>query len=155
MIEASVARMKSSGIRVVMARKPGFHFVASGLLAFDIKETPYWDALPGCGFVSGKSTHADRLSTIRQTWEKYGVMVDTHTADGLKVGIEHCRPGLTLICLETTLPAKFEETIREALGREPVRPAGMENIESLPQHCKVMDADVEKLKAFIVENIFI
>ncbi|MFZ4703364.1 MAG: threonine synthase, partial [Candidatus Methylumidiphilus sp.] len=118
--------------------------------AFDIKETPYWDALPGFGFVSGKSTHADRLATIRHTWEKYGVMIDTHTADGLKVGIEQRRPDLPLICLETALPAKFEETIREALGREPERPAGMVGIENLPQQCVVMDADVEALKAYIV-----
>jgi len=120
--------------------------------AFDIKGTPYWDALPGFGFVSGKSTHADRLATIRHTWEKYGVMIDTHTADGLKVGIEQRRPDLPLICLETALPAKFEETIREALGREPERPAGMLGIENLPQQCVVMDADVEALKAYIVAN---
>ncbi len=120
--------------------------------AFDIKGTPYWDALPGFGFVSGKSTHADRVSTIRQTWEKYGLMVDTHTADGIKVGIEQCRPGLPLVCLETALPAKFEETIREALGREPERPASMKGIENLPQHCEVMNADVNALKAFIAAN---
>ena len=120
--------------------------------AFDIRGTAYWEALPGFGFVSGKSTHADRLATIRKTWEHYGVMIDTHTADGLKVGIEQRRADLPLICLETALPAKFEETIREALGREPERPASMENIESLPQYCTVMEADVEALKSFIAAN---
>lgn len=119
---------------------------------FDIKGTGYWDALPGFGFTSGKSTHADRLNTIRQTWEKYGVMVDTHTADGLKVGIEQRRANLPLICLETALPAKFEATIVEALGRKPERPAGMETIEQLPQRVEVMDADVEALKAYITAN---
>ena len=121
--------------------------------AFDINDTPYWDALPSFGFVSGKSTHQDRLNTIRATWEKYGVMIDTHTADGLKVGIEQRRPGLPLICLETALPAKFEATIIEALGCEPERPASMEGIENLPQRCKVMDEDVEALKAFIAANV--
>lgn len=33
--------------------------------------------IAGFGFVSGKSTHADRLRTIRDTWERYGVMIDT------------------------------------------------------------------------------
>ena len=121
--------------------------------AFDIKGTPYWDALPGFGFVSGKSTHADRLATIRKTWEEYGMMIDTHTADGLKVGIEQRRSGLPLICLETALPAKFEETIREALGREPERPVSMEGMEKRPQHYEVMDADVEDLKGFISWNV--
>lgn len=120
--------------------------------AFDIKGTPYWEYLPSLGFTSGKSTHADRLATIRETWQNYGVMVDTHTADGLKVGIEQCRPDLPLICLETALPAKFQATIVEALGRAPDRPVGMENIESLPQRLEFMDADVEVLKAFIMAN---
>ena len=120
--------------------------------SFDIRHTPYWDALPTFHFSSGKSTHYDRLKTIRGLWEEYGVMVDTHTADGIKVGMEQRRPNLPLICLETALPAKFEETIVEALGRKPERPVALEGIEDLPQRCVVMDADVVKLKAFIAAN---
>ncbi|MCR4304539.1 MAG: threonine synthase [Gallionella sp.] len=121
--------------------------------AFDIRHTPYWDALPKFDFASGKSTHLDRIKTIRELWEEYGVMVDTHTADGIKVGLEQRRPNLPLICLETALPAKFEETIVEALGRRPERPAAMEGIENLPQRFEVMDADVAKLKAFIAAHV--
>ena len=121
--------------------------------SFDIKHTAYWNELPKFHFSSGKSTHQDRLKTIREVWEEYGVMVDTHTADGLKVGLEQRRPSLPLICLETALPAKFAETIREALGREPERPAALEGIEKLPQRYVEMDADVAKLKAFISANI--
>lgn len=80
-------------------------------------------------------------------------MVDPHTADGLKVGLEQRRPHLPLVCLETALPAKFEETIREALGREPERPAKLAGIEDLPQRCEAMDADVSKLKAFIAARV--
>ena len=120
--------------------------------AFDLAGTPYWDALPGFGFSSGKSSHQDRLASIRKTWENYGVMIDTHTADGLKVGLERCRPGLPLVCLETALPAKIEATLVEALGRQPERPAAMENIEQLPRRCQLMDADVDALKAFIAAN---
>ncbi|HUL12499.1 MAG TPA: threonine synthase [Methylococcaceae bacterium] len=120
--------------------------------SFDIKETAYWDALPKFRFVSGMSTHQDRLNAIRATWQRYGVMIDTHTADGLKVGMEQRHPGLPLICLETALPVKFENTIREALGREPERPAGLEGIENLPQRFEVMDADVAKLKDYIAAH---
>ena len=121
--------------------------------AFDIKGTPYWDALIKFNFASGKSTHYDRLKTIRELWEEYGVMIDTHTADGLKVGLEQRRPGLPLICLETALPAKFEETILEALGRKPERPKALEGIENLPQRVEVMDADVATLKAYLAANV--
>jgi threonine synthase len=121
--------------------------------SFDIKGTAYWDTLPKFEFATGKSTHQDRLKTIRKLWEDYGVMIDPHTADGLKVGLEQRRPNLPLICLETALPAKFAETIHEALGREPERPLSMVGIEKLPQHCELMDADVEKLKTYISENV--
>jgi threonine synthase len=121
--------------------------------SFDIKGTAYWDALPKFDFVSGKSTHQDRLKTIREVWDEYGVMVDTHTADGLKVGLVQRRPNLPLICLETALPAKFAETIQEAIGREPERPVSMQGIESLPQRFEVMDADVALLKAFIAARV--
>ena len=120
--------------------------------AFDIKGTQYWDALPQFRFASGKSCHADRIKTIRELWEEYGVMIDTHTADGLKVGLEQRRPSLPLICLETAQPAKFEDTIREALGREPERPAGLEGIENLPQRVVVMVADVHAVKDFITQH---
>ncbi|HZW21575.1 threonine synthase [Noviherbaspirillum sp.] len=104
------------------------------------------------GFVSGKSVHADRVATIRDVHAKYGVTIDTHTADGVKVAREHLSPGVPMIVLETALPAKFNETIREALGHDAERPAGFENIESLPQRYELMPADVEKMKAFIAKH---
>lgn len=121
--------------------------------AFDLSGTPYWDGIAGFAFVSGTSTHADRLQTIRKTWEQYGVMVDTHTADGLKVAMEQREPGLTMIVLETAQPAKFEETLREALNREPIRPDELAGIETLPQRVEVMPPDVATVKAYITERV--
>ncbi|MDY7537736.1 threonine synthase [Undibacterium sp. 5I1] len=101
------------------------------------------------GFESGKSVHADRLTTIRQVEKNYGITVDTHTADGIKVALERIEPGIPMIVLETALPAKFNETIQEVLGRDAERPAGFENIEALPQRFEVMTTDIEKMKAYI------
>ena len=104
------------------------------------------------GFVSGKSVHADRLATIRDVHARHGMMIDTHTADGVKVARENVQPGVPMIVLETALPAKFNETIREALGRDADRPAGFADIESLPQRFEVMDADVALVRAFIMNH---
>ena len=134
-----------------LSGKPNAELTQGG--AFDIKGTDYWYDLAKFNFASGKSTHEDRLKTIRGLWEEYGVMIDTHTADGLKVGLEQRRPSLPLICLETALPAKFAETIREALGCDPERPDALAGIENLPQRCETMGADVSKLKAFIAANV--
>src|SRR5487761_1942119 len=119
---------------------------------FNLAGTPYFAKVKEYGFVSGSSTHADRLATIRRVYKDYGVMIDTHTADGLKVGLEHRQSGIPLICLETALPVKFAETIREALGRDPDYPPGCENLESLPQRFEVMDADAGAVKAYIASH---
>jgi threonine synthase len=104
------------------------------------------------GFESGKSVHTDRLNTIRQVEKAYGVTIDTHTADGIKVALEHIEQGVPMIVLETALAAKFNETIQEALLRDATRPAGFENIEALEQHFTVMPADVDQVKGFIAEH---
>jgi threonine synthase len=104
------------------------------------------------GFASGKSTHLDRIATIRDVFEKSGLTLDTHTADGVKVAREHVRPGVPMIVLETALAAKFNETIVEALGRNAERPAGFENIEALPQKSVVMKANVDEMKAYIAAH---
>jgi len=116
---------------------------------FDLAGTPYGQRLAESGFVSGKSTHADRLATIRLVAERFGVIVDPHTADGIKVGLERRDPGVALICIETALPAKFAATIREALGREPERPAAYARLEHLPQRFDVLRVDAAAVKAYI------
>jgi threonine synthase len=104
------------------------------------------------GFASGKSTHVNRLQTIRDVFQTHGVMIDTHTADGVKVAQEHVKAGVPMIVLETALPIKFAATIVEALGQEPSRPAKFEGIEALPKRVKVMKPDVKAVQQMIVEN---
>jgi threonine synthase len=111
-----------------------------------------WALVKHYGFLSGKSTHKDRVATIRDVQDDYGITIDTHTADGVKVARENMQPGVPMIVLETALAAKFNETILEALGMDAARPAGFEDIESLPQKFVVMPADVGKMKTFIAAN---
>lgn len=120
--------------------------------SFDLSNTPYFEQLPQYGFVSGKSTHADRLEMIAYIYGRYGVMVDPHTADGLKQAIQKRIPGRPMLALETALPAKFEETIVQALGCRPGRPAAMQGIEKLPQRVEVMDAEVDLVKRFVEQH---
>ncbi len=120
-------------------------FVLSADPAFAQAATRY-------GFASGRSTHADRLATIRDTWQRLGTMVDTHTADGLKVAREQLQPGIPMLVLETALPVKFAATIVEALGREPQRPAKYDGIEALPRRVTVLPADVQQVKAYIAAH---
>ncbi|MNN32548.1 Threonine synthase [compost metagenome] len=119
---------------------------------FDLSGTPEFDRIRQFGFVSGRSTHEDRLATIRDVHARYGVTIDTHTADGVKVAREYLTPGVPMVVLETALPAKFADTIREALGHEPERPAAFDGIEALPQRFEVMPADAAQVKAYIARH---
>lgn len=119
---------------------------------FDLSGSGHFQAVRASGFVSGSSTHQDRLATIRRIYQEFGIIIDTHTADGIKVGLEFREEGVPLICAETALPAKFEESIVQALNRTPERPTGYEQIETLPQRFTVMDADVTQVKAFIAQH---
>jgi threonine synthase len=119
---------------------------------FDLRGTLHWERVAGAGFVSGTSTHADRVATIRAVHARHGITVDPHTADGIKVGLDRRDRSVPLICVETALPAKFATTIREALGREPERPAAYAGLEDLPQHCEVMPVDAARVKAFIAAH---
>ncbi|MEY4725936.1 MAG: hypothetical protein RLZ36_563 [Pseudomonadota bacterium] len=120
---------------------------------FDLSGNPHFaEAATRYGFASGKSTHANRLATIQDVYKRFGQMIDTHTADGVKVAREHVKAGVPMVVLETALPIKFAATIVEALGQEPTRPAKFEGIEALPKRVHVMKADVAQIKAYIAQH---
>ncbi len=119
---------------------------------FDLAGTAHFARVRDFGFVSWRSSHADRLATIRDVDRRYGVVVDPHTADGIKAGLAGREAGVPLVCLETALPVKFDATIREALGRAAPRPGGYADLESRPQRFEVIDADVDAVKAYIVQH---
>ena len=123
-------------------QKGGFDLAASGDFA----------RVAQFGFVSGRSSHADRIATIRDVFSRYDTMIDTHTADGVKVAREHLQPGVPMVVLETAQPVKFGETIREALQREPERPAAFAGLEALPQRFEVVAADAQRVKDYVAAH---
>ena len=116
---------------------------------FRLADTPLHGKMHEFGFVSGASSHADRIATIRDIYQRFGVMIDTHTADGIKVGLEQREPGVPLICLETAQPVKFAQVIQEALGQEPPCPAHCQGLEQLPQRVDVLPADAASVKHYV------
>ena len=122
--------------------------------SFDLGGDPVFaQAAERFGFRSGKSTHADRLETIRDSWERYDTLIDPHTADGVTVARAHAVPQRPMIVLETALPVKFATTIKEAVGQEPPRPARFEGIEELPKRFRVLPADVAAVRTFVAETL--
>jgi threonine synthase len=117
---------------------------------FDLSTDGAWEKVEeDSGFASGRSTHEDRIATIRLVKEKYGEVIDPHTADGVKIALRLREARFPMICLETALPAKFEATMVEALGAPAPRPARFEGIERLAQRVERMPADADRIKDYI------
>ncbi len=131
-----------------------FHDKLNATGSFDLSASAaFKSAASTYGFVSGKSTHANRLATIQNVHAQFDDIIDTHTADGVKVAREYMRPNVPMLVLETALPIKFAETIEEALGKLPPRPPQFEGIEALPKRVCHLAPDVAHIKAYIVQNI--
>jgi threonine synthase len=120
---------------------------------FDLSTDRAWERIEeDSGFVAGRSLHEDRLATIRDVKKKYGIVIDPHTADGVKIAWRQREPRYPMICIQTALPAKFEQTIVEALGESPPRPAGFEGLEARAQKFTAMKADAQAVKDYIAAN---
>ena len=104
------------------------------------------------GFVAGSSSHANRLATIRRVFDEFGILIDPHTADGVKVARQFVEPGIPMLVLETALPAKFTETIQESIGRAAPLPPGLEDLESRQQKVTVLPCDVASVRDYIIEH---
>jgi threonine synthase len=116
---------------------------------FDISGSAAWRRVRESGFVSGRSTHADRLATIRSLYENHGELIDPHTADGVHVGCALRARGVPLVCLETALPAKFAATIREAVGFDPPLPPEFADLLHKPERFTTLPADAGQVRSFI------
>jgi threonine synthase len=117
---------------------------------FDLSTDAAWEWIEDeAGFASGRSTHEDRIQTIRLASERYGEVIDPHTADGLKIGLRLREARIPMICLETALPVKFDATIVEALGRHAPRPTAFEGLEERPQRFDSLPRDPQALQAYI------
>ncbi len=121
--------------------------------SFDLSNTPEFKNLRArFGFVAGTSAHADRLATIRETYDKAGVLIDTHTADAIKVAREHMRADVPTLALETALPVKFAETVKEAVGFEPPLTDSQAKMMRLPQRVTTIGVDVARVKQMIASG---
>lgn len=104
------------------------------------------------GFISGTSTHADRLATIRAVWERSGEIIDPHTADAMTIALRLQDPDVPTLVMETAKAAKFGATVAEALGQEPVVSADLASLLQAPQHVTEIDDDVDALRALIEKD---
>ncbi|MBK0419061.1 threonine synthase [Leucobacter sp. CSA1] len=101
------------------------------------------------GIVSGTSSHADRVATIRSVHETSGAVIDPHTADGVKAAREYAEAGVPMLVLETAKPAKFPEIVVEAIGETEPLPEHLAELLDLPQRVVEMPDDAAALREYV------
>ena len=120
---------------------------------FSLADTSYFTAMQiQYGFSASKSTHQDRLNSIREVYQRYQLIIDPHTADGYKAALDH-RSDIPIVLLETALPAKFTATIQEALGKTPAIPKALQNLETLPQRFTLLPAHTSAVQNYIKRTL--
>src|SRR3546814_7921024 len=80
------------------------------------------------------------------------MLVDPHTADGIKVARAHVEQDVPMLVLETALPVKFSEIIEQAVGRAAPVPEHLRNLSALPQRVRVMDCDANQVRDYIAKH---
>ncbi|KND51353.1 MAG: threonine synthase [Parcubacteria bacterium C7867-001] len=105
------------------------------------------------GWESGWVSDRSVLETIRTMDARFGVMVDPHTAVACLVALEQPESATKLIVAETAKPAKFADTIREALGKDPDIPDRLTDLMQQRWFVHELPADAEAIKSFIRSKV--
>jgi threonine synthase len=95
-------------------------------------------------FTASRTTDAEISTIIQRVHRDYGYVVDPHTACGFK----ELSPDRVNVVLSTASPAKFPDTIRAAIGIEPMHPS-LEALKSKPIVKYRLAARPAAIKAFI------
>ena len=108
------------------------------------------DKISTFGFISSSSKHENRIRLIKNFHDEYDVIIDTHTADGIKASLDHLTKDTPMLVLETALPTKFEKSVYEAIGKKPNRPDALVNLEKMNQRFEVFDNSTSLVKNYIL-----
>ena len=103
-------------------------------------------------FMSMSVDSDQTLATISGFYDTCGYVLDPHTAVGVHAAQKLTGGECPVICLATAHPAKFGEAVEQSIGKSPDYPDSLKGIEERERRCEILDADIEKIKAYVAEN---
>jgi threonine synthase len=107
------------------------------------------DGVVDPAILAGVGNTADTLATIREFYEKENYLLDPHTAVGVHVGRQHLVDDEPMICLATAHPAKFNDAIQRAVGKDVAHHPRLDALRHAPTRVDVLPARVEAVRAYI------
>ena len=124
------------------------NFAATGKLAFSDEQVAAINQV----FIATSVDNDQTLATIRDFHAKTDYVLDPHTATGVKAGRDLGGGDYPVICLATAHPAKFPDAVKQAIGREPERPASLDGLEKRDRRCELVEADISTVKDFLAKH---
>jgi threonine synthase len=104
-------------------------------------------------FCSASVDQARTLETINSFYRETGYLLDPHSAVGVCAARELLPAETARVCLATAHPAKFGESVEKATGSQAPVPSAIAALAGMPTRCDQMDADLDKVRAFIVARV--
>ena len=103
-------------------------------------------------FAAGRASDHDTLSAIRSVYENTGMLIDPHTAVGVKVAREFAEDGVPMLTMATAHPAKFPDAVERATGERPVLPEHLADLLDRPEHTSHLPNDLAAVEAFVASH---
>jgi threonine synthase len=120
-----------------------------GLLNVEQDQYEQWIAPT---FRASRANDHDTLSTIRSVYEEFGMLIDPHTAVGVKAAREQAEEGVTMLTLATAHPAKFPDAVERATGIRPELPEHLADLFSKPERTNDLPNDLAAVEAFVANR---
>lgn len=103
-------------------------------------------------FRASRANDHDTLSTIRSVYEEFGMLIDPHTAVGVKAAREQAEDGVPMLTLATAHPAKFPDAVERATGVRPELPEHLADLFSKPERTNDLPNDLAAVEAFVANR---
>jgi threonine synthase len=120
-----------------------------GLLNIEQDQYEQWIAPT---FRAARANDHDTLATIRSVHEETGMLIDPHTAVGVKAARDLAEEGVTMLTLATAHPAKFPDAVERATGIRPELPEHLADLFSKPEHTNDLPNDLAAVEAFVANR---
>jgi len=93
-------------------------------------------------------------AAIQAIYNQTGMMIDPHTAVGVKAAsMKNTDKATPMVTLSTAHPAKFPEAVEKMNGHYPELPTHMANLFERPEKYDHLDHDLDALKTYIRKNL--
>ena len=102
-------------------------------------------------FKACKGTTEETLNMIRKYYKNHNYVLDPHSALGV-LAAEKVKSNTPTICLATAHPAKFPNTINDAIGMNATHEV-LETLKGRPTQFDKVENDVDSVKQYLVDKL--